>query len=333
MQVIPWVVQGVKIGNKYNFTKKAVWKHNLLNLFCLFLIITSIILLYKVGGLVSNELVKWFVYLPLASFFFGWLYFSLIILVSHEASHGLFLLSQSMQIRKKLNMFFGSVIELMFNSDFRYSWYEDHNLHHRHPLVQEDPQNCPLIVHNGKALARKIAKIWLIPGYAAKDYNICRTEEKAHHNLHPIRGRIVFIVFLFFWITIGVISYLLGNIIPFIAMLIGLNFLQTINRLKITLEHGGGLVEMKDMQLRTRTTIFPGLWLVFPFHISYHFEHHLNCVVPWYELPHYHKELYPTLSSKIQAHCYNMGFKAAWKQLEGKRPLLSESYYLPNESM
>jgi fatty acid desaturase len=65
--------------------------------------------------------------------------------------------------------------------------------------------------------------------------------------------------------------------------------LSALNQLKGALEHGGTIGHDPNPLLRSRSTLLPLRWLLMPFNISLHFEHHLNATVPWYSLPMYHR--------------------------------------------
>jgi len=86
-----------------------------------------------------------------------------------------------------------------------------------------------------------------------------------------------------------------------IAVLLGMHTLQIFNMLKKAQEHGGGLAHASDPLLRSRTYFYPLQRFASPFHIHYHFEHHANLRVPWYNLPAYHARLRTIVPSDLQA--------------------------------
>jgi hypothetical protein len=84
-----WLLEAIAVGNRFHFRGRNPWLHNLLNVGLAFALVALIS-----GVLAAAPRVPWAVYLPLAGFALGVLLFSLIILVVHEASHGMFVVSR-----------------------------------------------------------------------------------------------------------------------------------------------------------------------------------------------------------------------------------------------
>jgi fatty acid desaturase len=85
------------------------------------------------------------------------------------------------------------------------------------------------------------------------------------------------------------------------ALLFGLQTLGALNQLKGSMEHGGAIGQEENRNLRSRTSLFPLRWLIMPFNISLHFEHHLNFCVPWYDLVRYHHAILAVMPSEVAA--------------------------------
>lgn len=97
----------------------------------------------------------------------------------------------------------------------------------------------------------------------------------------------------------------------------------TIHDARQSLEHGGPISREKNPFLRTRTTL--SRWRVFlaPLNISYHFEHHLNPLVPWYNLKQYSKEIQKVIPDELKSTFYNKN--QVFNQLAGHLPGVQKS--------
>ena len=81
-----WVCSLHALGNEFTGKQENHWLHNGRNLTVCALILGELVSLGWLG-----EVLKGLAYVPLAALGFGWGYFALMILVVHEASHGIFL--------------------------------------------------------------------------------------------------------------------------------------------------------------------------------------------------------------------------------------------------
>jgi fatty acid desaturase len=104
------------------------------------------------------------------------------------------------------------------------------------------------------------------------------------------------------------------------ALLLGLQTLGALNQLKGSMEHGGEIGREPNRNLRSRTSFFPFRWLIMPFNISLHFEHHLNYCVPWYDLVRYHRAMRAVMPSPVAAEIVG---HSVWGQLMGREGQLS----------
>ncbi len=85
------------------------------------------------------------------------------------------------------------------------------------------------------------------------------------------------------------------------------------------MEHGCGLAKQENPFLRTRSSFFYLRWLLLPFNISIHWEHHLVSAIPWYSLPTYHARLQAVIPREVWPYIWNDGDVIA--QLKGDKYL------------
>lgn len=220
-------------------------------------------------------------YGALAAAVVGWCYFGLLILVVHEASHGMFLLHERLATRRALNHVSGRVVCVPFAIDFVKHWENGHLVHHRKPLEPEDPQ--ALNTRIGREFWLLFWSLLLVPGFAfVERFFTRRNRARGVGKGNAMR------LWLMFWLIVGPLTWLYVSPLGALVALGGLQVLSALNQLKGALEHGGPIGRHENPLLRSRSTFLPLRWLLMPFNISLHFEHHLNATVPWYALPAYH---------------------------------------------
>ena len=103
------------------------------------------------------------------------------------------------------------------------------------------------------------------------------------------------------------------------------NMAAVCNMHKIAHEHGSELVQIADPYLRSRTYFYPWRWMMSPFCINYHFEHHANFNVPWYRLKAYHRRTMQLMPEELQPYYLTRGVKQSFQQIAGTRELPPES--------
>ncbi|MBX3246820.1 MAG: fatty acid desaturase [Myxococcales bacterium] len=277
----PWIGAAVRAGKRYHYGRKSAWRHNALNLGCL------AGLFALVAGLIVAG-TRWHpaLYLPIAAFAFGWVYFSFFVLVVHEASHDMFVLMKDRHRQRRVNRAFGWVFAALFATHYVKHWEQGHREHHVRPLEPADPQQHNLLT--GRALLTRALCNLFVPGYLFLERTIFRTR-RAGGKSSSTKG--VLLTFVAIWATILTITALaFGWAVP-TALFLGVHVVTVLNHVKGSLEHGGPIGREADPFLRSRTTLFPLRWLVMPFNITLHFEHHLNFQVPWYDLVRFHRDL------------------------------------------
>ena len=119
--------------------------------------------------------------LILSPIFFGIIFFSYFILVVHEGSHLMFLVTENIKTKRFLNRLFSYPVAALSFQDYIEDWEHGHLEHHRNPIHGEkrpDPQNCNEFIHEKKSLYKEIFKILTKPGYAFLKQNSCVKMDK-----------------------------------------------------------------------------------------------------------------------------------------------------------
>lgn len=304
-----WIEAGIAVGNRFHCRTKIPLIHNCLNLSLLFLILTGV----GVVAYGSTLLSPW-IYIPLASLALGFLFLNLFILVIHEASHNLFLLNKSWKKQTRWNELFGGSVSILFSTNFREHWEIGHLIHHLHPIESVDRQICN--PRTGRELLHQILGFLLKPGFifvsavrgGGTEYD-CPAAKK-----YPIfwSGMVVGLVFwvLVIWLSIHFLSWAFP-----VALFFSFRVLAILTVLKSALEHGGEIGHQENPYLRQKSSVFPLRYLLLPLNICYHFEHHLNYWVPWYDLGKYHRELVKIIPADLQPYFFN---RKIWKQISGE---------------
>lgn len=299
-----WIKQSIKLGNTFHYRKKIPIIHNTFNIFTLCIILSGI------GGLfcLGNILPFW-LFIPLGALGFGLAYFSLIILVVHEASHQMFIIFKNLKQVRTWNRFFGCLVCIPFGIDYIQHWEIGHLTHHHYPVEQQDPQNCPETIYVGSTLWKYLAKVLLIPGYVfLENESTCSAAKPYSQDWKRITGAAIAII------TSGVLETYYFHWQVAVATILGIQVLVALNTLKISMEHGGKIGESEHYFFRSRSSFFPFRSIFMPLNITLHFEHHLNCHIPWYNLMHYHKKIKAVVPDYLNPVFFQSHF-AVWKQL------------------
>lgn len=288
-----WLRQCVLAGKPFSFKSKTPWKHNLLNLTVLSLVLALIGVTIAAGAFLTP-----LAYIPLASFVFGFAFFCLYILVIHEASHGMFILGGTRKQRTLWNRIFGWPVSLLFFTHYYKLWEVGHLEHHVRPIEETDPQSLNRIT--GPRLFAGMLALILIPGYAfiQRVFVRAKLQKEGSSWWVPPTSLAIWAVL---WGTTGVF---IGWWVA-LSLLMGLQIMSALNELKGALEHGGDIAFHPQPLMRSRTSLFPLRRLIMPLNISMHFEHHLNHTVPWYDLVNYHKAIYPLVPEELRENIFN----------------------------
>lgn len=318
MKQPPWIKASIALGEKFSFKGQNLILHNLYNV-GLFLLIWCAI--FGVWAL-SPRVPAWLL-LPVAGLILGYLFYSLIILVSHEAAHGIFILSKDLRRARFWNKLFGWSVTIPFGIHFHEHWEKSHILHHNFPMEAQDSENCN--VRTGKELVKKLAIIFFIPGYVqlrggmtgkGSEFDCAAVEGKFGAKIHWLGILSV----ILFWLIISIFvvwrNWEFTEI--FFVTFFSIQVMAVLNVARQALEHGGAISKEENPLLRTRTTLSPWRYLLAPWNLSYHFEHHLNPRVPWYALRKYSQELAEIIPKEFQTTIYNKDH--VWEQLAGKMP-------------
>ncbi|MCP4921361.1 MAG: hypothetical protein GY913_31075 [Proteobacteria bacterium] len=296
-----WMRDSVAAGGEFHWTKMDPVKHNLINIGSAVLVWAAIVGILALGKTAFAP-----VYLPIAGALVGCLFFGHFILIIHECSHNMFVLTANRDLQKKLNRGIGIVASAAFFTDYLKHWEKGHTTHHLHPCEDDDPQDRD--PETGWTIYKKYLKLLLIPLYAAL------INPSNQYGFSPTR----ILGGLAFWVPSFVLGYMLvGWTLP-VTMLIGFHVLSALNVTKKAQEHGCGLKFEEFRILRSRTYFYPTALLMSPFNINYHFEHHANFNVPWYKLPEYHQKLKSVMPVELQPYYFHSDYL---QQLNGDKPL------------
>jgi len=283
-----WIEQGIRLGNQFHYRKKNPWRHNALNLTLFGGILISVFVTIALGKHVSSWL-----YIPIAATLLGILFFSLIILVVHEASHGMFVIAKNRERARLWNRFFGWMVSIPFGINYFRHWEEGHHTHHIHPVEADDPQTANL--WTGGRFLREFFLMLVVPGYVFL-WNPSRKYDSQRW-VGPVN--------LVFWLVILTGLWQSGAWMSTVAIVFAFGVLGALNQAKGSLEHGGPIAQEENRNLRSRTSLFPLRHVFMPLNISLHFEHHLNYCVPWYDLGKYHRALKAQTPVDLQPYLFN----------------------------
>jgi fatty acid desaturase len=253
--------------------------------------------------------------LLLAATALGVLHFSVFAGWVHEASH-----SALVPGSPRWNTFLGRLVCTPFGVDYDTEWRIGHFIHHKNPVRGEDPQNCQAFT--GKQLLRNLLVWAVIPGMSI--VALARTSStagvfactEAWKARRPARyPRLVLGALA---ILVGLYSVRSANLLLPASLVLSFSVTTGINLVKVGLEHGGPSGLFREPALRSRSSRFPLDFLILPFHIGLHFEHHLNPRIPWYELGRFHGLLNQRLRAEEKTPIFGRGFRSAWTQLRGE---------------
>jgi fatty acid desaturase len=296
-----WLRQCISLARPYAFFRQSRMRHNLRNLTALALLLGAATAL----GAASRVLPA-LLYVPLAAFGFGWLFFALLVLVVHEASHGMFLLHANPVWRRTLNHYSGTLCCVPFAIHYARHWGRGHLLHHRYPMTERDPQR---FARCGRKFWRLFLSLLFVPGLAYVERLFSKENRR-----RGVGGTGTLALFCAFWLALGSALAAVSAGPVLLSLLWGLQVLSALNQLKGALEHGGRIGLDANPFLRSRSTLSPLLALLMPFDINLHFEHHLNYTVPWYRLREYQRALLPQLPASQRERLLN---RQALAQLNG----------------
>jgi len=303
-----WIQDSFFLGLDYHYRKKNCLAHNALNLSVLGLILGAIGACCGLGTMVPPIL-----YIPVGSLGFGVCFFMLFILVVHEACHDMFMLSKDLKQARTWNRIWGWMVCLPFGVDYINHWEIGHELHHLYLTEPKDPQNCPETMYTGLPLWQHVAKALLLPGYV----HIYRRHDDCP-GTHPYaRSWQLFASMVVIWTTIVSLATIYLGWPVAVAAFLGAEVLSVLTQFKIAMEHAGEIAGRENPFLRSVSSFFPLRQLLMPLNISVHFEHHLNCYVPWYDLMKYHRQLEKIVPPEVQKQIFRYN-RDVWQQIQSR---------------
>ncbi|MGC4086740.1 MAG: fatty acid desaturase [Polyangiaceae bacterium] len=298
-----WFREAIALGNQLHFRKQSAWRHNSVNVALALCLVGLTACALGLGSRLPT-----LAYVLVGGASLGSCFFALIILVVHEASHGMFVVSRHRARARFWNRAAGWLVSVPFSINYLRHWEEGHLVHHEQPMEPGDPQTENICT--GRALVSMVLRMLLIPGYVFL-WNPSR-KYRTQRWLPFASG--------LFWLLLVTACVRSCGWASAGSLLFGLQVLGALNQVKGALEHGGDIAREPNRNLRSRTSLFPLRWLLMPFNISLHFEHHLNQCVPWYALLRYHQALRKVVPQAVQAELFNDGIV---EQLMGRRGGLS----------
>ena len=299
-----WIRKAVAAGGEFHSMKQVPWRHNLINLSSAAVLWTCILGVLAWGS-VANPLV----YVPVAAVLVGCMFFAHYILVIHECSHNMFLVFKDRKRQKSVNRWIGIVSAGAFFTDYVLHWEKGHTIHHLRPCEDDDPQDKhPL---TGPDLYKHYAGLAFIPLYFMK----INPSNQYGFSLKRFLGGLAA------WVpALALTGFFISPWAP-LVLLLSMHVLMALNMTKKAQEHGCGLKDEVFPELRSRTYLYPLSFMMSPFNINFHFEHHANFNVPWYLLPAYHEKL----KSIVPGELYPYIFHHEWfQQLSGKKDLIPD---------
>ncbi len=296
-----WMRDVVALGGEYHWTKMDPARHNLLNL-------TSAVLLWGAifGTLALGRWMPAAVWIPLASGLVGCMLFGHYILVLHECSHNMFVLTKNRETQKRLNRLIGVVAGGMMFTDYVNHWEKGHTVHHLRPCEEDDPQDKNPIT--GPELYGQYARLALVPFY----WLMINPSNQYGFSVWRVLGGAAL------WGPVITATWLWVGWAGPVALYIAFSLVMVLNMTKKAQEHGCGLEHEEFRLLRSRTYVYPTAFLTSPFNINYHFEHHANFNVPWYKLPEYHLKLKAMVPEALRPYYFHSDF---FEQLSGNKAL------------
>lgn len=289
-----WLTAAARAGQRYHYRHKTPWRHNLIGVAALGLAALGVAGLIALVAAVDH----WAI-VPVAGVGFGLCYYTVLGIPVHEASHGMMFLARDSARRRRWNTAIGWACALPFGIHYQRHWAEGHVTHHIHPLEDDDPQAFNRLT--GRPLAEVLALLLLVPGAAlVHRFTVKRLTGYGGSS----RG--VLAAFAAFWAAVLAASTAVFGVKVALALGYGLQVLAALNQVKGALEHGGAIASDPDRLLRSRSSIVALRALLPMFYVTiYHFEHHLNYAVPWYDLPRYHRDIRHLVPAALQPSIFN----------------------------
>ncbi len=310
-----WIKECLKISKKFNYKTKNHFFHNAINLFCTFILLAIMAVLTILPLYFQVTITTGIIYFVLGGIILGQAAFGLFILIVHEASHNMYLLSRNSSLQHSLNRLSGWLVCIPLAVNYIKHWEKGHLEHHLRPLEESDPQAYNRLT--GKKLFKTILGLAFIPGYAYVFRYLNKEKSRKGHTNNWLQ-----VCFFIFWISLIVTASLFIHWIVAITYVFALQVLMIFNQIKGSLEHGGEVAFHENPFLRSRTSFFLLRNFFLPFNISLHFEHHLNFVIPWYNLVDYHKEINQVVPVNLREQIFNTNIL---EQLKGRLKQINEN--------
>ncbi len=310
-----WIKNCLRLSKEYNYKTKNHFVHNAINLFFTFFFLSIMAVITFLPLYFEVTLLSGMLYLVLGGFFLGHAAFSLFILVVHEASHNMFLLTKNQKLQLFLNRVSGWLVCIPLAVNYMKHWEKGHLEHHLRPVEDTDPQAYNRLT--GKKLFRTILGLALVPGYAYVFRYLNKEKSRKGHTNNWLQ-----LGFFIFWILLGIFSSLFVHWVVVVTYVVALQVLMIFNQIKGSLEHGGEVAFHENPFLRSRTSFFFMRNFFLPFNISLHFEHHLNFVIPWYNLVDYHRKIRKEVPEVLRSQIFNTKIL---EQLKGNLKKISEN--------
>ncbi len=309
-----WVRSAMHAGRAFQHRAKAPLSHNALNLTLLALLLALIACVLAAGRWLRGPVwLVWPMYVLLGGLAIGQTFFAILILVNHEAGHGMFLLARDPRRARFWNRLVGWCTSLPFGMHFVKGWEQYHLQHHQRPMEATDAFYNNLA--QGRALVARVLKMLFVPAYVFLRRQEVGGPDVLGFDARP--GAWVWTGTALVWLVYGVAIVSIVGWHALLATVFGVNVVSAMGEIKLAMEHAGDIGRDPNPYLRSRTSLFPLRWLVMPFNISLHFEHHLNFAVPWYELGRYHAALQDVVPQPVKPWVFNRG-AGVWAQMMGR---------------
>lgn len=313
-----WIQALIPLGEEFTYKRQNPYWHNTVNIVIFLITWLAVWNIWAIQGWFPF----WF-YIPLGTFAIGYVFYSQLILVGHEAAHGMFVISRDPRRARKWNKFFGWLVTIPFGINFSEHWGKSHILHHNFPMEETDSENCHL--RTGRELLKRIFLLLCIPGLVqirgmltgkGSEFD-CATVGTGKWKIQWL-GILALVLFwtAFIFYFIYFTPWNLGVIVAVTAF--SIQIMAVLNVCRQALEHGGPIGHDRNRLLRSRTTLSPLRYLFAPWNLNYHFEHHLNQKVPWYYLGKYSRKLKNRIPREMYPYLYNK--ERIFDQLMGHLP-------------
>jgi len=305
-----WLREAQQTGKQYSAFQANRHLHNLINISTLGAVLAAFaVTMVNSQFYIDSVLVRFAV----QAIAFGYIYFVIHILVIHEASHNIFLITGNPATTKRINRLCGWLACLYFGVHYDAFWRVGHVEHHRNPVVENDPQNCPRNTRTGKRLLVEIGKLLIWPPYSLKSVLACPQALKP--GWQTTAALLIFQGLLFG--SFLLVAWTTHTLVVFLAAIHGFGIAQSLNLVKISMEHGGATGKDPRIFCRSRSSDFFLRSLLMPLNISMHFEHHLIDTIPWYNLRAAHLQIFRITPEEMKPVLFNCGLRATIRQIQG----------------